>query len=500
MAAVSNPAPSRQPWSMNELSSELLALIFEHLRDVDAGSLATARLLSRRFDAIVTPIKYKFLYLSERILAPEAQAYIPDALEKIYVHTRHVQANSDLDPQNIKRLLDRIQRLSTVRWTYIGAGFCSGDFWLPADVLSPRHIQLNKTKLYIDDLPLRNFTSNQQDVYFKSIPSNVLTSLKLASPAPPLTNRLESLKQLLLRSRNLETFFYQDRGQGTHFTFSEDETLPSFKELVLRSYDWGHTETEVEDHWDFSSIRLLRLIDVPIFEFLRSVPFEDLTDLHTLQCDDFSAHLAADRRQEATRGLYCLVKKIRSLRDLEFTCHTQHFPLDALFHHGKSLHHLRIRDHVGFSDEDRRCPTIWPADLAALSQKMVKLETLELDMDTAYCDPPLFLEAICNFPRLHTLTLHVQTVLRALEVVHPDVDRDYEAAMRNFRALVRGKMGVSWRSITINVGGWKQHMVRRLSEAWRTQNAQGVYAERCFVLKRSAAGEITLREEMSFEH
>ncbi|KAH8196268.1 hypothetical protein TruAng_009570 [Truncatella angustata] len=434
MAAVSNPAPSRQPWSMNELSSELLALIFEHLRDVDAGSLATARLLSRRFDAIVTPIKYKFLYLSERILAPEAQAYIPDALEKIYVHTRHVQANSDLDPQNIKRLLDRIQRLSTV------------------------------------------------------------------SPAPPLTNRLESLKQLLLRSRNLETFFYQDRGQGTHFTFSEDETLPSFKELVLRSYDWGHTETEVEDHWDFSSIRLLRLIDVPIFEFLRSVPFEDLTDLHTLQCDDFSAHLAADRRQEATRGLYCLVKKIRSLRDLEFTCHTQHFPLDALFHHGKSLHHLRIRDHVGFSDEDRRCPTIWPADLAALSQKMVKLETLELDMDTAYCDPPLFLEAICNFPRLHTLTLHVQTVLRALEVVHPDVDRDYEAAMRNFRALVRGKMGVSWRSITINVGGWKQHMVRRLSEAWRTQNAQGVYAERCFVLKRSAAGEITLREEMSFEH
>ncbi|KAK9777285.1 putative F-box domain-containing protein [Seiridium cardinale] len=485
----------RQPWSMNDLSSELLVLIFEQLHDIDSRSLASARLLSKKFDAIITPIKYEHLRLTEQILAPESQNYFPVALEKIYAHTRHVQANSDLDPRSIKRLLDRIRRLLTVRWTYVGAGFHAGDFWLPADVISSHHMQLNKTKLYIDDLPLRNFTADQQDTYLRAIPTSALVSLKLASPAPPLTNRLESLKQLLLRSRNLETFFYQDRGQGTGFTFLQDEILPAFKELVLRSYDWSHTTSEVEAHWDFSRICLLKLIDVPIFEFLRSVPFDKLVDLHTLHCDDFSAHLA-DRRHDATRGLHLLVKRIRALHTLAITCHTQHFPIDGFLSHAASLQVLRFRDHVGFSEEDRRCPTMWAADLHALSQRLVNLHTIELDMDTAYCDPPLFLRALCNFPQLHTLTLHVQTVLRALEVVHPDVDRDYNAAKHAFNTLLRDKSGTPWRSMTINVGGWKRHMVRRLSAPWRAQNARGVYAERCFVLERGTSGVITLREEI----
>ncbi|KAK6066963.1 F-box domain-containing protein-like protein [Seiridium cupressi] len=399
----------RQPWSMNDLSSELLVLIFEQLHDIDSRSLASARLLSKRFDAIITPIKYEHLRLTEQILATESQNYFPVALEKIYAHTRHVQANSDLDPRSIKRLLDRVRRLLTVR--------------------------------------------------------------------------------------NLETFFYQDRGQGTRFTFLRDEILPAFKELVLRSYDWSHTASDVEAHWDFSRIRLLKLIDVPIFEFLRSVPFDKLVDLHTLHCDDFSAHLV-DRRHDATRGLLLLVKQIRALHTLAITCHTQHFPIDGFLSHAASLQVLRFRDHVGFSEEDRRCPTMWAADLHTLSQRLVNLHTIELDMDTAYCDPPLFLRALCNFPQLHTLTLHVQTVLRALEVVHPDVDRDYDAAMHAFNTLLRDKSGTPWRSMTINVGGWKRHMVRRLSAPWRAQNARGVYAERCFVLERGTSGVMTLREEM----
>ncbi|KAK6207280.1 hypothetical protein LQW54_007364 [Pestalotiopsis sp. IQ-011] len=496
MATTSSLEPSRQSWSMNDLSSELLALIFEQLREIDARSLAAARLLSRRFEAIITPIKYEYLSLNELIIAPQAERYLPDALEKVYKHARHVEARSDLDPRNMKRVLDRIHRLLSVRWKYIGAGFHVGDFWMPADVISPHHMRQSRTKLYIDDLPLRNFTADQQDAYLRAIPTNALTSLKLASPAPPLTNRLDSLRQLISRSNNLETFVYQDRGQGTRFSFTTDEPLPAFKELVLRSYDWNHSAEQVENHWDFSRIRLLKLIDVPIFEFLRSVPFEDLVDLHTLQCDDFSAHLP-DRRLDATRGLYALVKRIRALEDLQVTCHTQHFPIDGLFSHASSLRNLRFRDHVGFGEEDSRCPTMWHGDLATLAQKLVRLHTLELDMDTAYCDPVLFIRALCSFPQLHTLTLHVQTVLRAFEVVHPDVDRDYDAVVRIWQSLVRGKSGIPWRSITINVGGWRRHMVRRLGEAWRAQNARGVFAERCFVLERSSEGEMNIREEVA---
>lgn len=57
-----------------------------------------------------------------------------------------------------------------------------------------------------------------------------------------------------------------------------------------------------------------------------------------------------------------------------------------------------------------------------------------------------------------------------------------------------------WRSVTVNVGGWKQVMVRRLSEAWKRQNENGVFAERCFVLERNAGtGELSVREEMPIE-
>lgn len=456
--------------------------------------------------------------LTEQILAAESLTYFPKALENIYAYTRHVEARSDLDPDDIKRLLDRVERLLSVRfvgsldwsplmpcslthffwsyrWRYVQAEFRSGRFWVPSDILSPRH---SRTKLYIEDLPLRDFNGEVSDTYIKSIPTNMLVSLKMASPAPPLTTRLESLKQLLLHASRIETFHYNDRGQGTRFSFARDERLPAFRELVLRSYDWNHSVDDVGEHWDFSRIRCLKLIDVPMFQFLASIPFSDMANLEVLHCEDFSAHLP-DRRQEATHGLSHLIRHIRALSTLKITCHTQQFDVGSLLAHGRTLRVLRFRDHVGFGEEDRRCPTMWIDDLVNLSRSLVNLHTLELDMDVTFCDPPLFLRAICGFARLQTLTLHVQTVLRALEIVHLGTDRDYEAAMRTFGSLVRGKRGLPWRSITINVGGWRRHMLRRLGEAWRERNEQGIYAERCFVLERSSSGDMMLREEMPVE-
>lgn len=82
---------------------------------MDPKSLATARLLSRRFNAILTPIKYEHLRLTERIISLEAQNHFPGALEKVYMHTRHVELTSDLEPEAVKRLLNRVRRLLTVR-------------------------------------------------------------------------------------------------------------------------------------------------------------------------------------------------------------------------------------------------------------------------------------------------------------------------------------------------------------------------------------------------
>lgn len=82
---------------------------------MDARSLAASCQLSRRFDAVVSPIRYEYLRLTERICAPQAVIHFPQALDKVYVYTRHVEVPNDLDPRAVKRLLGRIHRLLSVR-------------------------------------------------------------------------------------------------------------------------------------------------------------------------------------------------------------------------------------------------------------------------------------------------------------------------------------------------------------------------------------------------
>ncbi|KAI0476440.1 F-box domain-containing protein [Xylariaceae sp. FL0804] len=541
MATVSPSNPLPGPWSLDDLSTELIALILQSLRDADSRELGLMRLASRRLNAIVTPIKYERLRLTERIIAPEAEVFIPWGLQNVYAHTRHVEASSDLNPERLKRVLDQIHRLSSLSWRYARADFRAGNLWMPSDILSSQHARVNHTRLYVEDLPLRDFDDHPQNTYLRAIPTRLLVSLKMGPPTPPLINRLESLKRLLLESRRLESFYYNDRGQGTGFSFAGNERLPAFKDLTLRSYDWNHDSETVQRHWDFSQIRHLNLISVPLFPFLTSVSFADFYQLRTLHCEDYSAHLA-DRRREATCGLYALVRRVRALHTLKITCHTLRFPLDGLLQHGGSLRALRFRDHVGFGDEERRCPTLRAGDVARLARSLVHLGALEIDMDAALCDeeeeeeedddddddddhgsgPLVFVRALARFPRLHTLVLHTQTVIRpgigeddedededdgggddAAATADRDRDRDREAAMRYFSALVRGKQeeggGVPWRSVTINVGGWRRVMLRRMGETWRELNRRGIYAERCFVLERSPAGEIAVREEMPTE-
>jgi hypothetical protein len=357
-----------------------------------------------------------------------------------------------------------------------------------------RDLQMKGVKLYIEDIPLCDVNPGQPNPYLAVIPTEILESLKLATPSPPLTARLGSLKTLLVNCPRLKTFWYNDRGQGTHFVFDGDERLPPLKELSLRSYNWNHNTSEVRRHWDFSKIRRLDLVDVPLGPFLDSVLFTDFRNLRRLRLDDYSAHLPLDRRQDITSNQYTLIKQITALVELEFTCHVQSFPIDGISQHGSSLQRLRIRDYVGFSDEQRRCPTIATEDLGTLARQLIYLRDLELDMDEKTCEARGFLYTLCGFRQLRTLTLHTQTVVNPSQD-EEDTDPDRERAMQIFSFLVRGKQGVSWRSIAINIGGWKPIMVRRLSLPWREKNRRGIYAERCFVLERGEDGALAMREE-----
>ncbi|KAI1092848.1 hypothetical protein F5B19DRAFT_492071 [Rostrohypoxylon terebratum] len=89
-------------------------------------------------------------------------------------------------------------------------------------------------------------------------------------------------------------------------------------------------------------------------------------------------------------------------------------------------------------------------------------------MDATLCEQGMFLRTLNNFLQLETLVLHTQTVLQTSEESQ------------------RGKKGRPWRSGTVNVGGWKSVMVRRISEIWHQQNRCGFFAERCFVVEKDA--------------
>ncbi|KAI0403582.1 F-box domain-containing protein [Xylaria palmicola] len=495
MATITPAHRTYERWSLNELSTELIVLILKQLEEIDPRSLGVARLVSTRFNIIATPIKYRTIQMTKYIMDPQAETLFPEGITNIHLHTRHVIVDSDLNAEHAKRILDKIERLSSISWRYVQGDLCKGDIWLPSDIIPARHIQSNKVKLYIENLPLQDVRNERHNPYLRAIPTGMLVSLMMAPSTPPLTARVESVKDLLLHSPRTEIFWYDDRGQGTRFNFNGNERLPAFKELSLRSYDWNHSSATVRQHWDFSKIKHLELIDVPLGPFLSSVPFHDFEELDTLRLDDFSMHVPS-RRQDTTRSQYILIKQIRSLVDLKVTCHTQSFPIDGILQHAKSLRSLRFRDYTGFTDEDRCCPTIRLEDLDSMSRQLVNLHTLELDLDERCCELHPFLFSLCNFRQLHTLTLHTQTVMNPYEDVDMRIDLDYEKAMQIISFLVQGKQTATWRSITIIVGGWKPIMVRRLSAAWRELHSRGLYAERCFIMEKQESGALVLREEM----
>ncbi|PHH59666.1 hypothetical protein CDD82_2420 [Ophiocordyceps australis] len=193
--------------------------------------------------------------------------------------------------------------------------------------------------------------------------------------------------------------------------------------------------------------------------------------------------------------LYQVVKHhIDALQTLELTCKTALFGLDALERHATTLQVLRLQDHVGFQDDSRTCPTLGHDSVRELASALVHVHTLELDMDTA--EATEFLEAVCLFPRLHTLTLHVQTRVRPDDEAEVHSDADDEAAAEMLGLLLRRrKGGVAWRRVTINVGGWRRAMVRRVGYEWKKQNQRGVFAERCFVMEAHEEGGYAVRDE-----
>ncbi|KAG5999607.1 hypothetical protein E4U43_001973 [Claviceps pusilla] len=499
VAKCSSRLAARQ--CLQKLSYEVLILVLEQLESLDTKSVFTVRSVCRIFDALATPIAYRRIALNEKIVHSDSQRRFPSALEHISAYTNHVIIRSNLMPRGIRRVLSGITKLSSVTLHYVqDHNEQTSEFWSLSEILDLGQLSRHRTKISIRNLPLGGFQQDLSQSLLNPLLTKHLVSLQLAKSVPPLTTKVDTLKRLLVQCPSLDTLEYEDLGRGTSFTFHAGECLPPVSNLVLKSYDWAHSADEVERHWNMSELRSLTLVSVPVYNFLSSVFPADLSHLTCLRVHDSLAS-SVDRQEDATCGLYHLVKNhIAALQILDLTCHTRLFPLDAITKHGASLREVHFRDHIGFRNDDVKCPTLSPRDIAVLGRRLPFVHTLELDMDAGLCSPPEFLQALSTFPLLQHLTLHVQTLVRPGETDDPTRDRDYESAVQAFSFLLlqrdRTNPDVPWRHMTINVGGWRRVMVRRLGSEWRTKNARGIFAERCFVMQRDNAGQYNVREEM----
>ncbi|TLD07271.1 hypothetical protein PgNI_10427 [Pyricularia grisea] len=509
MAAAARRARQRRTSILlPDLASEILVLIFEHVRESSLRDIISLRLVCRWFDKVATPVEYQTLVLTKRLLYFRNPERISTAYANITLHTNHVFASIDEieschdNHRAVARITTSIQNLLTFTWRYARTRSSSACTCPIAQLFlttpGSRGRLRRGTRVFFENVASRHL-ENHQNLYLQAIPTELLVSLKMAIPSPPLMTSINGLKQVLLNSRFLEAFHYQDKGQGTRFIFSAGERLPPLKKLRLECYDWCHSPEEVLRHWDFSRIQSLELLDMPVFKALRAIEAYNLYGLHTLVTRDSGI---SDTREELSAHLAWIIRqRTRSLRKLELTVDMRHFDPASLLVHAATLETLSLRDFIGFGDESRRCPTMWLDHLSMLASELKNLHTLELDMDTLMTNPPAFIETLSRFPSLHTLTLHVQTVVHPWDEVSPSVDRDAEAAMHIFTALLRHKSAAAsamhlrtsqkvWRQVTVNVGGWKPVMVRRLSPSWKSKNEHGVFAERCFVMQQHSGASI----------
>lgn len=144
--------------SLSQLSAELVALICEHvreinhptsceisqsypqrasnvfsnsrvkLRDIDPSSLRRSRLVSRIFNDSATPLSFRTLVVSERLVTEDALEHCPSSLiHHIRQFTKHLIVPGNLPPVGIKRLLAHMSELSTITYGDICLPFPSQD-------------------------------------------------------------------------------------------------------------------------------------------------------------------------------------------------------------------------------------------------------------------------------------------------------------------------------------------------------------------------------------
>ncbi|KAH7412760.1 hypothetical protein BKA64DRAFT_337253 [Cadophora sp. MPI-SDFR-AT-0126] len=433
------------------LGPDILLLVFENLSECSSEFLQSLRLVSRSFNCFATPVRYRSITLSHKLLDPNTDG-VNAAWEKVHNHTQHVNIKTTFDWDIVVHLLSGCSRLKSMTWSVLYDNSSDGfprtlsqaihDYW--------PHVRLNVARI---DCPL-NHRAAYPGEYFPAL--NIIDILVDNMNIPSIT---EPVQALLVASKNLESLRI---GMLRHPFVPHVGKLPAVRKLVLAPLIWDYSPEESLLVWDFSRLEAFHVQLETLHSLAPLAEAYGLTRLTRLNVNFQWANLShgedsdAEYHEECTVVLRRIIERIphQQLRELEVTCCLSHLPITSIVRHGKSLRNLSLLDVSGFEADGIDPVTTSMFDLQILHAACARLVSLALsvDFDGVVNGSCRSLDILSGLRNLRNLTLYSKCLLGTPLSDTTDVIRS--SAYEIMRYLCDRKQGLPLHSLGMITRGW----------------------------------------------
>ncbi|PVH77553.1 hypothetical protein DL98DRAFT_517286 [Cadophora sp. DSE1049] len=242
--------------------------------------------------------------------------------------------------------------------------------------------------------------------------------------------------------------------------------MPPVQKLIFLDYDCNQLGQDMEDLWDLSHLRSLRLERFErrnIVEALKDLPAQQLAHLQVLEIE----MLASVGEESCQSIIGHLIGRLESLEILMLGL-PFHSSIDAfaLFKHGGS----RLRR----VDLDSSCPTV--SEMKEIFRYCPQLVDLQfrLDCEDRPMDYDRLLDVLAYAQSLQIVTIHA--VAASLNKFYSDTETEstdptYDAVQHLMTSLHGRRVGIPFKMVTVCVPGCP-----RTGKVFRSRvNQQGVY-------------------------
>ncbi|KAH6682640.1 hypothetical protein B0J14DRAFT_129666 [Halenospora varia] len=252
----------------DKLSTELWNMIFEEL-DADKGLPRSVREVSKRFCDIATPIVYRKIVLSSKMLTSRPDPVASRVIADIRIHTKWVTiADSwNINWYRVASVLPGWTALRDLRLDCLFRPKRSMGSLLFCEELRHLRMHICETHHSIDENTYTSTFWEQANIVSLWTPSSCYFSKKRSSFYAHLLASSPNLKEVQL--------MFAPRLSDT------SGTIAPLTRLKI-SCQWPYNRDEVAKFWDFSSLRTLHLNPTSLGAFLESVSAEAFPNLRQL--------------------------------------------------------------------------------------------------------------------------------------------------------------------------------------------------------------------------